>query len=209
MKKYTYSLIAWVIVASTASTLAQEVGNGAGGENGRKGRELSFAKFDTNGDGQLSEAEFNAMKQDFRQIGPRQREGAFGKKRGCAGLDGTGCQSQVNGEHKGPRMDPEQRLEMVNRFEGELAAMNQKLDRMKHAFANKGGSMAACQGNGPVTERIVHKGPGKGTHDAPRPTMEQRQEMGKKFDVNGDGQLDEAERSALKAYVQQKHQTDA
>ena len=78
-----------------AASLAQAQGTGNGGQGGDQGkREEMMKKFDTDGDGQLSEAERNAMREERGGKGGK-GQGGSGAPKGQGGEGGSENDSAI------------------------------------------------------------------------------------------------------------------
>lgn len=162
MKKQTVSLITLAMIG-TAFCAAAQPGGGANSDMKTK----ILEKFDTDGDGQISESERAVLRETMQEKG--------GRKRG----------SRMNG--KSGKMNQERSTKMQDKFDtdgdGELSEAERTAMRAK------------MQENGGRKQSGIKR---RGANP------EQRAEILAKFDTDGDGELSDAERAALKAYAQTK-----
>ncbi|MBQ8375695.1 MAG: hypothetical protein IJX33_01415 [Akkermansia sp.] len=131
-------------------------------------------KFDADKDGQLSDAEKEAAKAEFKKHGPRHH----GK---CCGHKGPRHHGKCCGP-KGPRpeLTEEQKAEMKAKFEARKAKFMEKFD------TNKDGQISDDE-----KEAI------KAAHEARKAEMKAK--FMEKFDTDKDGQISDAEKEAIKA----------
>lgn len=156
---------------SEKATLREEMGKKRGGKKGKRGerpnREEMTKKFDTDGDGQLSEEERTAMKAAMKKYGA--------KKGGPKGENGK--------DKKGERPNRE---EMTKKFDtdGDGQLSEDERAAMKASMQKRGGKKGGPKGEN-----------GKGKKGEKRMS---RKDMVKKYDVDGDGKLNDDERSVMR-----------
>ena len=177
MKKQAWQMTGMFMAMMGALTLAsaQQGRQRPQGAQGGGGRGEMITKYDTNGDGKLTGDELKQMKADRDAMGAKQ-----GARKG-------------SGAPGGKR--PSREKMMMNRFDAdksgsldleECAAMLKALDE------RTGGRPGESTG-----DRVGSRSDSRG-RGAPEGAAS-REEMMKKFDTNGDGELDDTERAALRA----------
>ena len=193
---------------------------------GRPGRHLNperhkemLEKFDADKDGKLSDEERKAAREAMKDAhgqrgdkgprGPRPEGAAEGRPEGCPG------NAEGRPGRPGPRFNPEQRKEMLEKFDadkdGKLSDEERKAAReaMKDAHGQRGDKGP----RGPRPEGAAEGRPegcpgnaeGRPGRPGPRFNPEQRKEMLEKFDADKDGKLSEEERKAAREAMKEAH----
>ena len=131
-------------------------------------------KFDTDKDGQLSDAEKEAAKAEFGKRGPRHH----GKRCGHKGPRHHGKCCGPKGPR--PQLTEEQKAEMKAKFEARKAKFMEKFD------TDKDGKISDAEKEAIKAAREARK-------------AEMKAKFMEKFDTNKDGQLSDEEKAAAKA----------
>lgn len=182
MKKQTWTLTGMLVVLGGSMAMAQMPGGGAGA--GRPGGRM-MERFDTDGDGVLSEAERTAM-QEAR--GNRQRRGAATPE--AAATDEAAAPATAP---QGPNPRALMRRfdtngdEMLNQTE--LAALLASMGRPV-GVPQRGQAEATAPEEAEET-------PAEAPAEATRPARQGRAGMMEQYDTDGDGTLSEEERTAM------------
>ena len=149
------------------------------GGPGGPGREAAIKKFDKDGDGKLNQEEMKAA-----------REAMGDRKPGGSGAPGGGKPGE------GGRPSPEQMKELMKKFDknGDGKLDDSEKSAARESFVKMRGG-AGAPGGKPGEGKPGAGKPGAGKPGEGGPS---REAMIKKFDKNGDGQLDDGEKAAAK-----------
>ncbi len=194
-------------VALAAATLATPALAQRGGPDRPERNRPSFEQLDTNSDGVVDRAEFEAARETARE-----RRQARGER---DGRDGR------NGQHAGRRgrrgPSPEQRAELLERFDtdhsGDLsgterdAAMDVKRAEILQRFdADGNGELDQPERQAARAEMGDRPRGRRGHAQHGRRGGQMRERMIERFDADGNGELDEAERNTAREAGRERRQ---
>lgn len=186
MKLKAWKTVGLVMALIGAASIAEAQRPGGG----RGNREEMIKKYDKDGDGKLSENERAAMREDMKN-----RRGDKGKPNGDKGPD-------KGGAGYGERPTPEQIVKKYDKDgSGELSAseLEQLFKDQMERMRQRGGMEGRRPGNDEGFQGRGGRGGPEGGGERPS-----REEMMKKYDTDGDGQLSEDERAKLREDMQNR-----